>query len=282
MMDRSAIKAKLAALKKGNKQKRDIWKPAPGNNVIRMLPLKGSPDFPFSEILFHYRKGPKTLVSPLTEDVNAFDPIAAFGQELRDNSGNDKDMWIEGKQLEPTQRVYVPIIVRGKENEGVKFWGFGKRIYEELLTLLDDPDVGDVTDLESGRDITVEFLTKEQTGKSYPETKVRPKMAVTAASSNSVDLTRWVEEQPDIRTLFPISSEEQLQAGLEAYLNPETENESSSTQTPSTTNGPTDDEGTDAPATAKEEQAPTATKTEGVSTTEGVSEAFDALFPKEG
>ena len=35
--------------------------------------------------------------------------------------------------MEPKMRTYVPILVRGAESEGVKFWGFGKQVYTELF-----------------------------------------------------------------------------------------------------------------------------------------------------
>ena len=52
------------------------------------------------------------------------------------------------------------MIVRGEENEGVKYWGFGKTVYQELLSII-DPDYGDISDPVSGRDVVVEFKTKE-------------------------------------------------------------------------------------------------------------------------
>ena len=44
-------------------------------------------------------------------------------------------------------RTFAAVIVRGKESEGVKFWGFGKTVYQELLGVIYDPDYGDITDL---------------------------------------------------------------------------------------------------------------------------------------
>ena len=32
-------------------------------------------------------------------------------------------------------RTYVYVLVRGEESEGIKFWGFGKTVYQELLKL---------------------------------------------------------------------------------------------------------------------------------------------------
>ena len=35
--------------------------------------------------------------------------------------------------MEPKLRTFVPIIVRGQEGDGVRFWGFGKTVYQEIL-----------------------------------------------------------------------------------------------------------------------------------------------------
>ena len=63
-------------------------------------------------------------------------------------------------------RTYAPVVVRGEESQGVKFWGFGKTVYQELLSII-DPDYGDITDPISGRDVSVEFKTAEETGASF-------------------------------------------------------------------------------------------------------------------
>ena len=48
--------------------------------------------------------------------------------------------------MEPKLRTFVPILVRGQEGEGIKFWGFGKTVYQEILGYIADPDYGDITD----------------------------------------------------------------------------------------------------------------------------------------
>ena len=54
-------------------------------------------------------------------------------------------------------RTLQSVIVRGKESEGVKFWGFGKTVYQELLGVIADPDYGDITDFfTNGRDIGID------------------------------------------------------------------------------------------------------------------------------
>jgi len=87
-------------------------------------------------------------------------------------------LWKKGCSLEPKKRTYVPIIVRGKEEEGIKFWGFGSTIYDELLAVMDEPDYGDITDLNKGYDIQVDFTPPEKSnkvapdGRKFPETKI--------------------------------------------------------------------------------------------------------------
>jgi hypothetical protein len=84
--------------------------------------------------------------------------------------------------MEPKLRTFVPVLVRGEEGEGVKFWGFGKTVYQEILGYIADPDYGDITDPSSGRDITIEYTSAEDAGTSYPVTTIRVKPNVTPLS----------------------------------------------------------------------------------------------------
>ena len=59
------------------------------------------------------------------------------------------------------------MIVRGEEDKGVRLWQFGKLIYEELLSLAVDEEIGDYTDISSGRDLTIETVGPESTGTQY-------------------------------------------------------------------------------------------------------------------
>ena len=83
------------------------------------------------------------MVSPMS--FGRPDPIVEFAEKLK--KSGDKDDWKLGKKIEPKFRVYAPVIVRGQEHEGVKFWSFGKQIFTELLSVIADPDYGDITDL---------------------------------------------------------------------------------------------------------------------------------------
>ena len=55
------------------------------------------------------------------------DPVVEFAEKLKATGSSDD--WKMAQKLMPKMRTYVPVVVRGKESEGVKFWGFGKQVY---------------------------------------------------------------------------------------------------------------------------------------------------------
>jgi hypothetical protein len=193
-----------------------LWKPEPGKQQIRIVPYQHNKDNPFIELYFHYNLGQKNYLSPVT--FGKADPVTEFAEQLK-ATGNKED-WQMARKLDPTLRTYVPVIVRGQESEGVKFWGFGKTVYQELLSFIADPDYGDITDLQAGRDITVEFLTKEETGKNFPQTTIRVKPNQTAATDNKDVANLIMNEQKNITDIFKEVSYDDLKQALGEWLEP--------------------------------------------------------------
>ena len=223
-MDMNAIKNRLNQLQSTTSNKDNFWKPEPGKQVVRIVPYKHNKDNPFIELFFHYNLGNnKTYLSPLS--FGRPDPVAEFADKLK-STGN-KDEWIQGKRLEPKMRTFAPVIVRGKESEGVKFWGFGKTVYQELLGVIADPDYGDITDPVNGRDVVVEFISAEETGASYPTTKIRVKPNQTPISDEP-EILEKVKEQQDIREIYQELSYDDLSGVLNEWLNPSEESEGES------------------------------------------------------
>lgn len=212
-MDLTKIRERLAQLNQGDNQKKHIWKPSPGDTTIRIVPYAHNPDWPFLELYFHYEITKKQVLSPITN--GDADPIEEFAAELR--ATGQKDDYFLSKKLSPNMRTYVPIIVRGKESEGPKFWGFGKTTYEELLKLLDDPDWGDITSLTEGRDIVVSY-EKGNGGDQYAKTSIRPKPSITPASKDKTVLES-LENMPKVEDLWPVGKYNDLKVALERYLN---------------------------------------------------------------
>ena len=259
-MDMNAIKNRLNQLQSTTSTKDNFWKPEPGKQVVRVVPYKHNKDNPFIELYFHYNLGNnKTYLSPMS--FGRPDPVAEFADKLK-STGN-KDEWIQGKRLEPKMRTFAPVVVRGKESEGVKFWGFGKTVYQELLGVIADPDYGDITDATNGRDIMIERQTPAEAGNQYGKTTVRVKPNQTAITEDSDQLQSIFDNQSNLTELYTEPTYDELKEALQSYLNPSADDE---TTTP-TSNG------TSTTTTTEKVAEKTETKS-----TADVSDAFDELF----
>ena len=255
-MDLQKIKERLTQLQKTSNTSNSFWKPQPGRTQVRIVPYKFNKDNPFIELYFHYSMGDnKTYLSPVS--FGRPDPINEFADKLK-STGN-RDEWIQGKKLEPKMRTFAPVVVRGQEHEGVKFWGFGKTVYQELLGFIADPDYGDITDPITGRDIVVERQTPAEAGNQYGKTTIRVKPNQNPITEDKGVLEVIFNSQIDITELYTEPAYESLKEVLQNYLNPnesdENDNSESSNSQPS--------------------QPSTAPSTKAVS---DVSDAFDELF----
>ena len=259
-MDINAIKSKLSQLQTQTSNKDNFWKPEPGKQVVRIVPYKHNKENPFIELFFHYNLGNnKTYMSPAS--FGRPDPVEEFSNKLK-STGN-KDEWIQGKRLEPKMRTFAPVIVRGQESEGVKFWGFGKTVYQELLSVIADPDYGDITDPTTGRDIMIERQTPAEAGNQYGKTTVRVKPNQTPITENSELLQSVFDNQSNLTELYTEPTYDELKEVLSNYLNPSDDD----TETTTTSNGV-------AASTTPTSNTATATTEK----TSDVSDAFDDLF----
>jgi len=212
-LDLDAIRRKLNNLQSQTGKQNNLWKPEPGNNVVRIVPYQFNKENPFLEMYFHYDLGKKNFLSPVT--YGEADPVDEFAQQLR--STGKSDDWKLSKKLTPKMRVYVPVIVRGQESEGVKFWGFGKQVYTELLGFIADPDYGDITDLSGGRDISVDYTPAENG--NFPKTGIRVKPNQTPATSDKNIADKIITGQKDVYDIFKKQSYDDLKAALATWLN---------------------------------------------------------------
>jgi hypothetical protein len=222
-MDLNAIKGKLASLQtqKQGGQKRDmsliLWKPTVGKHSARIVPALWDKSNPFKEVFVHYGIGNRTMISLI--NFGEKDPIVEFAKTLA--SSGDKENWMMSRKLEPKMRVFVPVVVRGEEEKGVRLWEFGKQIYAELLSLADDPDIGDYTDPVQGRDITIETTGPETNGTSFNQSKVRVRTKTTALSESAGEVEKWLNTQPDVFSIFKKYSYDEMKESLLSWLNPE-------------------------------------------------------------
>jgi len=111
-------------------------------------------------------------------------------------------------------RVHAPVVVRGEEDKGVRLWGFGKQVYNTLLQLAADEDIGDFTDIMNGFDIVVEVVQ----GNPYPQTSVRVKPKQTPLSEDNAQVEAWTKTQPDPLKSFSKYDFDFIKRNLENWL----------------------------------------------------------------
>jgi hypothetical protein len=210
------MKAKLdAAQGKGSGKKSDFWRPQDGENVIRILP---SPDEdPFKEHHFHYNLGNQSGFLCPKRNFGDDCPVCNFATKLF-NEGSQESVQ-QAKNLFARQRFFSPVLVRGQEAEGVKVWGYGKTVYETLLSLVLNPDYGDITDPQDGTDLVLSY--GKAPGMLYPQTKVQPRRK----SSPLCD------DGDDLDTLFERKSTQDVQDILDEFLNSDVNAEEASSET---------------------------------------------------
>jgi hypothetical protein len=199
-----------------------LWKPKEGLQTVRIVPYKYNPDSPFVELKFYYKIAGKTYLAPCT--FGKPDPIAEFVETLR-ASGVQSQREL-AKTIEAKPRTYAPIIVRGQEDQGVKFWGFGVTVFKQLLKLITNPKWGDITSWTDGNDIEVEFhkesKKKGKDGKSFPETTITPDPRKTpVVDPTKSELIAKIKEQPDILSIWNLPEYTDLKFVLDKFLNPE-------------------------------------------------------------
>lgn len=224
-MDLNEMRNRLSAMQskqsgKGSGEKKSVfWKPSVGKQVVRVVPSKYNKKNPFTEMYFHYGIGKNTMVSPINWGEK--DPIVEFAKQLRSTS--DKENWRLAKKLDPKMRIFVPVIVRGEESEGVKLWQFGKELYMDFLNLADNEDVGDFTDVMNGRDITLTTVGPEVTGTNYNKTTIMPKVKETLLADDKATIEALLTNQPNPMEVFKKYSFDEMKQALQEWLTPEDE-----------------------------------------------------------
>lgn len=242
-MSLDKIKAKLAELNKQSQKTSNtnsnnnlFWKPGQLKNdqgeiqpdLIRILPNKHTePGYPFQELYFYYDFG-KTWISPTCFAKE--DPIIEYCNGLTSGQKLSKEEFVTKskikKKLLPKERIYVPVLSRDNEGEGVKFWGFSKTIFNQLLEIMADDDYGDITDLETGRDITVKYTPPTKEGE-YGKTSIIVKPKQTKATTNQEIISK-IESMVNVAEQFTCPSAQELEEALHKYLNVEPESKPAS------------------------------------------------------
>lgn len=219
------VKKRLKQFSETSTKSSELWKPS-GEHTIRLIPYKFS-DFPFIELYFHYDFNNKNLLSPIS--FNRPDPIVEFAEKLR--ATGDRESFELSRKISPKMRTYVAMIVRGEEDKGVRFYGMGKTVYEEILKIMDDPDYGNIFDPYTGTDLVVTYQTPEEIGNDYGKTSIRAKRNTSRLSESDEEIENLLNNQKPITDIYKELSYDELTTILKEWLNKDDDEEEVSTST---------------------------------------------------
>ena len=218
-LDLAKMKAKLQELENGGKKgDSSFWRPTEGDQDIRVVPTEDGD--PFKVYHFHYNLGEGARGGVLCpkRQYGEHCPICEFASKLwQEGTDASKKM---AKNLFVRQRFFSPVVVRGEEEAGVRVWGYGKGIYEALLGYVLNPDYGDITDVDTGVDFTLTYTLPKTKG-AFPQTGLVPKRKSSALAKSKSAVKEALDGVPNIESLFQKRSSAEVQAILEAFLDPE-------------------------------------------------------------
>ena len=227
------MRRKLATLRGENKGNGNsvFFRPDDGDTDIRIVP---APDGdPLREMFFHYNVGNHQggIMCPkrnFGERCPICDFASSLWREAADN--NDEESKKLAKSLFVRTRYFSPVVVRGREEEGIKVYGYGKTAYELLLGYILDPEYGDVTDINEGTDITLTYTKPTKPG-AFPQTNLKMRRGTSPLLEDVDAISPLLDRMPDFDSLFERLSPEQIDAILDEQLASDGSAESRSSQT---------------------------------------------------
>ncbi len=213
-IDLKKMRDKLSKLQNKGSGKSNFWRPSDGEQTVRIVPTADGD--PFKEYWFHYNLGKNAGFLSPKRNFGENDPLNDFIQSLY-NEGTEESVKM-AKSLSARQRFFAPVIVRGEEAEGVRVWGFGKQVYEQLLNLVLNPEYGDITDVKEGTDLNLKY--GKPAGAQFPVTTLTPSRKTSAICSDLSDeeCAALLEQVPDFDDLFDRKTPEQVGTMLNEYL----------------------------------------------------------------
>tara|TARA_R100001082_G_scaffold109534_1_gene86943 strand:+ start:4950 stop:5726 length:777 start_codon:yes stop_codon:yes gene_type:complete len=228
-IDMKKIRARKVALESRGGGSSNFWRPQDGEQTIRIVPTADGD--PFKDYWFHYNVGNNSGFLSPKKNYGEDDPLDAFVRKLF-NEGTEDSVKM-AKSLMARQRFFAPVIVRGEEDKGVRVWGFGKTVYEQLINLVLNPEYGDITDSDTGTDLVLHY--GKPPGASFPLTKItprrRPSVLCDEAVGGSARCAELLENIPDFTNLFERKTPAEVGGLLDAFLLGDDGAEENSTET---------------------------------------------------
>lgn len=156
----------------------NYFKPKSGKNTVRILPPWNDSGVFFFKAIQHYNvaeHGPVPCNKMRGKDCAICEALKDVSKEV-------------ARKAYAKPRYYVNVIDRKNPEDGVKIWGMTARNMKKIKSAMEDPDYGDITDPDEGRDIIIEV---DDSKKGAPQYEIRPRV-----KTSEVGVEDWEENLP--------------------------------------------------------------------------------------
>jgi len=195
-----------------------------GKSNIRIVPYVHDMDMPFQELHFHYGVGGKSFLCPSRMKSDPC-PVCDMATSAWQDFTNTQDETSKEvfKKLVATLRVFIPIVVRGEEDKGVRWWAVSPRTtYKQILEIVKNAlgEGVDITDPSEGIDLIVR-VEKGYNGWLVPEsiqTAMKPSALI---EKDKVD--ELLNTVTNINDLYSFREVSEMNEALNSFANENTE-----------------------------------------------------------
>ena len=131
------------------------FSPKVGRSIVRIMPEVGDMDFFFQPVGRHYFPDGTNVYCPSFTTENERDcPVCEIVKEL--HTAGDKASKKLASSLGVRRSWWMNVIDRSNPGVGPLIFTPGVTIFNSIISLINDPDYGDITEIKEGTDITIE------------------------------------------------------------------------------------------------------------------------------
>lgn len=217
-VDMDAMREELEELKAGKKggSKMPRVKLREGVNRFRIVP-PFTAGKPWRKYQVSFGVGPdKAVIIPRRQYGLDPDPFMDHIDAIASKNDKASQALLFGQNgINPKDRYIMFILDRDNEEAGAQAFETNGKVVQEIHKYFADPDYGDLTDPEDGRDVNITYTPKEKTKDKFPHWEVIPRANTSPMTANDELKESVLAEDlfEKYRVGFP-SSEQFMEAAL--------------------------------------------------------------------
>lgn len=203
-LDFEALRKKLMEtqrMQENNNNNSDIkwFNPKDGLNIIRILPGKHGGNSFYAEAKVHWIKVNGKNRKIVCRETAGHDdcPICKISRKLYEEGERDK-----AREYRASTRYYFNVIDRNKPDEGPMVYNCGVTVFNQVLSIILDPDYGDITDPEKGFDLK---LTKTRKGGMNVDYNLNARR-----EPSPIGVDGWKENMVDLQIFTKVKSVQEI------------------------------------------------------------------------